>query len=303
MAIPKGEHIRLPLLKRISDRKPHHRRELTDALAEDFQLTHEQRTQEYPSGNGVIFDHRVAFAGSYLYHAGLLSRPERGVVQITKRGLEVLASRPENLYDNFLRQFPEFAEFIKPKKAKKADEVAEDVPRDSTPKESLEAALKGLNDMLSSELLEEVKSCTPMFFERLVVDLLIKMGYGGSRQEAGKAIGRSGDGGVDGIISEDRLGLDRIYIQAKRWDDTTVGRSEVQKFAGALQGKKAKKGVFITTSSFSKGARDYVTDIDSRIILIDGVELTSYMIEFSVGVSTESHYELKKIDEDYFAGE
>ncbi|MEZ4525936.1 MAG: restriction endonuclease [Desulfobacterales bacterium] len=171
-----------------------------------------------------------------------------------------------------------------------------------TPEEQLEDAYENIRESLATEILEQLKSVAPDFFERIIVEVIVKMGYGGTRRDAGQAVGKSGDGGIDGIIKEDRLGLDIIYLQAKRWQGT-VGRPEIQKFAGALQGQRAKKGIFITTSDFSKEARDYAAMIENKIVLIDGKQLAQYMIDFNVGVTTVSTYEIKKLDSDYFTDE
>jgi restriction system protein len=211
--------------------------------------------------------------------------------------LEVLSQEPEEINVAFLKQFPEFVEFQRPKKKK---EEKEDI--EQTPEEEIEAAFQTLREGLAAELMETVKSCSPTFFERLVVDLLVKMGYGGTRKDAGQAIGRGGDGGIDGIIKEDRLGLDTVYIQAKRWDGT-VGRPEIQKFAGALAGQKARKGIFITTSKFTGNAHEYVSLIDTKIVLIDGDTLAQLMMDFGIGVTTVSSYEVKRIDSDFFTEE
>jgi restriction system protein len=247
-----------------------------------------------------VFNNRLAWASIYLHRAGLLARPQRGWYQITEKGLEVLGEKPEKIDIHFLERFPEFVEFRQVGKEKDKKEVkTRETGEGTNPEEALEAAYQELQENLASELLENIKKCPPDFFERLVVDVLIKMGYGGSRKEAGQAIGRTGDEGIDGIIKEDKLGLDIIYIQAKRWQ-STVGRPEIQKFAGALQGQRARKGIFITTSDFSKDALDYVNNIESKIILIDGQRFAEFMIENNVGVSPVASYEIKKIDIDYF---
>ncbi len=203
-----------------------------------------------------------------------------------------------------MKQFPEFIEFQNIKNNKNNSPIVTDISVDSeldkNPQESIESGYQQIRKELEIEILNIVKSCSPDFFERLVVDLLVKMGYGGSIREAGRAIGKSSDGGIDGIIKEDKLGLDIVYLQAKRWDNTTVGRPEIQKFVGALHGQRAKKGVFITTSKFSQSAKDYISLIDSKIVLIDGYELVELMIDNNIGVSTVSIYEIKKIDSDYF---
>ncbi len=220
--------------------------------------------------------------------------------------MELLGTNPEKIDISVLEQFPEFIEFRNRKKAKSGNEVQAEISigqaSDLTPEDSLAEAYKQLRSSLESEIINAVKEASPSFFERLVVDLLVKMGYGGSRQDAGKALGKSGDGGIDGIINEDRLGLDVIYIQAKRWEGS-VGRPEIQKFAGALQGQRARKGVFITTSSFTKDAIEYASLIESKIILIDGEYLSKLMVEHNVGVSTVGTYEVKKLDSDYFDNE
>ena len=244
----------------------------------------------------------------YLVKAGLLESTRRGYFQITRQGQKAVAQNPEKIDKNFLLQFPEFVEAIevyktKPKtKLDKSKRLHESDLTDATPEETLEAAFQELQDGLASELLNTIKNCPPEFFERLVIDVLIKMGYGGSRREAGQAVGQSGDGGIDGIIKEDKLGLDIIYIQAKRWENT-VGRPEIQKFAGALQGQRARKGIFITTSNFTRDALDYVTNIETKIILIDGKRLAELMIAYNVGANTTAIYEVKKIDSDYFIEE
>jgi restriction system protein len=297
MAIPDYQSIMLPLLKFAADGKEHTVREATDALAREFSLTDEERRAVLPSGQQTIFDNRVGWARTYMKKALLLDTPRRGSIVITGRGKEVLSSHPQRIDVGFLEQFPEFQEFRAIRKEKPPDR-----PPGETPRELLEEAVQTLRDNLASELLQQIKSSPPRLFERVVVELLVTMGYGGSLKDAGQAIGRSGDEGIDGIIKEDRLGLDIIYIQAKRWTNT-VPRPEIQKFAGALQGQRAKKGIFITTSDFSKDAREYAAKIDSRIILIDGEQLAQYMIDHNIGVAPVASYEVKRIDSDYFAEE
>ncbi len=218
-----------------------------------------------------------------------------------------MKSPPQKIDIRFLMQFPEFAERRKAEQRKLKTKKAESTsPHDGnttiTPEEQIEEAYENLRDNLTGEILSQFKESSPSFFEKVVVEVLVKMGYGGSRKDAGEAIGKSGDEGIDGIIKEDRLGLDIIYIQAKKWENT-VSRPEIQKFAGALQGKRAKKGIFITTSGFSQGCKEYVSSIDSKIILIDGQHLSQLMIDYNVGVSTDVIYELKRIDTDYFTEE
>jgi restriction system protein len=286
MSIPDYQSIMLPLLKHTSDGKEHSVPTLVDALAADYKLTESERRELLPSGGQFIFDNRVGWARTYMKKAGLLASPKRGVVQITERGLQVLRDCPNRVDNKVLRRFPEFLEFqsAKSEDVKEAPEAA--IAEQLDPQENIEAGFHRIQKQLSAELLTRIKACSPEFFERLVVELLLKMGYGGSRRDAGQAIGKSGDGGVDGVIKEDKLGLDAVYIQAKRWTDGSVGSKEIQAFVGALHGRKARKGVFITTSAFSKPARDYVRDIQDKVILIDGHELADLLIEHGVGVST-----------------
>lgn len=207
---------------------------------------------------------------------------------------------PPKIDVKFLEQFPEFIAFQNSSKnIPNSLSRSDDAFKDSTPEEEIELAYQGLKNLLAEELLTRILSCSPVFFEQLVVDLLVKMGYGGSRKDAGERIGKSGDEGIDGIIKEDRLGLDAIYIQAKRWQGS-VGRPEIQKFVGALQGQRAKKGVFITTSGYTADALDYIKMTDAKVVLIDGSQLANLMIEFDLGVSVSSSYIVKKIDSDYF---
>jgi len=300
MAIPDYQTIMLPLLKFAGDGKVYSKHEAVEYLANEFELTEEERKELLPSGKQGLFDNRVAWAKTYIKQARLIDSPKRGLFVITERGKQVLSQNLDKIDIKLLDQFSEFVEFkqIKKDKGKQIEKVARVSP-ETNPEESLEAAYQELQESLASDLIQNIKQCAPDFFERLVVDVLIKMGYGGSRKEAGRAIGRTGDEGIDGIIKEDKLGLDIIYMQAKRWENT-VGRPEIQKFAGALQGQRARKGIFITTSDFSKEALNYVKNIDSKIILIDGQRLAELMIEHSVGVSPVASYEVKKIDTDYF---
>jgi restriction system protein len=270
-------------------------------LATQFGLTQEERKELLPSGVDRVFDNRVGWARTYLKKAMLIEYPRRGYFKVTDRGQKVLAAGPPLINAAFLRQFPEFLEFHSPK-AQPGELPISDLASESsdTPAEAIEAGYVRLRRELEADVLLKVKACSPEFFESLVVELLTTMGYGGSRADAGKAIGKSGDGGIDGVIKEDKLGLDLLYIQAKRWDTTTVGSPEIQKFVGALYGRKAKKGVFITTSSFSRAAIDYVANLDSKVILIDGTQLAQLMFDHNVGVSTVSRFEIKRIDADFF---
>jgi restriction system protein len=300
MAIPDYQTIMLPLLRFAGDGKVHFKHEAVEYLADEFELTGEERKELLPSGKQGLFDNRVAWAKTYIKQARLIDSPKRGLFVIKERGKQVLSQNPEKINIKFLDQFPEFVEFKQIKKDKETNKKKiVPIPPETNPEEALETAYQELQQSLAADLIQNIKQCAPDFFERLVVDMLIKMGYGGSRKEAGRAICRTGDEGIDGIINEDKLGLDIIYMQAKRWENT-VGRPEIQKFAGALQGQRARKGIFITTSDFSKEALNYVKNIDSKIILIDGQRLAELMIEHNVGVSPVASYEIKKIDTDYF---
>lgn len=298
MAIPDYQTIMLSLLRIAEDDQEHKLQDAIEEISDQFRLSEEERKALLPSGNQRVISNRVGWARTYLKKSKLLESTRRGYFKITKRGLEVLSKKPDIIDNQFLEQFPEFIEF-KSTRHKPEDIQIKESPDEKNPEELFELAYEDLNQELAQELIETIKSANPMFFEKLVIDLLIKMGYGGSRRDAGEAIGRSGDEGIDGIIKEDRLGLDVIYMQAKRWENV-VGRPEIQKFAGALQGQRAKKGVFITTSKFTNEAEQFVRNIDSKIILIDGEKLTKLMIEHGIGVSTISAYEVKKVDGDYF---
>ncbi len=303
MAIPDYQSIMLPFLQQLQDGKEHPLGSVRDALAAHIGLTPDEREQLLPSGNQGVFENRVGWARTYLKKAGLLEYVKRGVLRITPNGLKVLSENLPEITIKYLEKFPEFLEFRQFKKEVKSEELAE-VSSSETLDETIETAYQQLRYQLTSELLEQVRGMSWKFFERLVVDLLVKMGYGGSRKEAGQAFQQGNDEGIDGIIKEDRLGLDIIYVQAKRWKDgSTVGRPEIQKFAGALQGKRARKGVFITTACFSKDALEYAGLIESKIILIDGARLAELMVEHSVGVMTANSYEIKKIDLDFFTEE
>lgn len=304
MPIPDYQTLMLPLLRFHADGAIHHRNEAIDALAREFTLTDEELRVLLPSGRQPKFRNRVGWARTYLSKAGLLTTAKRGYFSITRSGQQVLAGNPTRIDARFLRQFPSFVEFQETKHEPEATETAA-LPLSEakeSPEEQIESAHTQLTRALAGELLSRIQAAAPDFFERLVVELLLKMGYGGSRQDAGRAIGRSGDGGIDGIINEDRLGLDSIYLQAKRWENP-VGRPEIQKFAGALAEHRAKKGVFITTSSFTKEALVSATKHDARIVLIDGEKLATLMIDHGLGVTLEATYEVKRIDSDYFAEE
>ena len=302
MAVPDFQSWFLPLLRRLTDGADHTMSELYEQLADDRGLSTDDRAELLKSGTQFIYRNRIAWARTYLKKAGHLGSPGRGQIRITQRGRDVLAENPAKLNVSFLRRFPEFVAFhtYKAPDASGGPGLIEAEPDSrETPQDSLERAQGELRQQLADDLLDRVLKAPPSFFERLVVDLLLRMGYGGSREDAGRTIGKAGDGGLDGVINEDRLGLDVIYIQAKRWENT-VGRPVVQAFAGSLEGVRAKKGVLITTSTFSPEANAYVRQIEKRIILIDGVMLAGLMIEHNVGVTLEATYEVKRVDLDYF---
>jgi restriction system protein len=304
MAVPDFQSLMLPVLRAAADGDIA-AADLRNRVASELQLTDVDLAEMLPSGRQTTFANRTAWANVFLQRSGLLEKVSRGVYRITDEGRKVLAERPERVDMRFLERYPAYLEWrqrgvgIKPVEGVQA---AGPTAEDQTPEEQIEASHTALAAALQSDLLERVREMSPAFFERLIVDLLIAMGYGGGRTEMGRAIGRSGDGGIDGMIKEDALGLDIVYVQAKRYaDGNTVGRSEVQSFAGSLDGVGAtKKGIFFGTSTFSQGARDYVGRISKRIVLIDGAELARLMVQHNVGVRTRTTYEVKKVDEDYF---
>jgi restriction system protein len=303
MSIPDYQSLMSPLLKLTGDGQEHSFPYLVEALAEEYKLTDSEKRELLPSGSQFLFANRVGWARTYMKKAGLLSAPKRGVVQITDRGRQVLKKNPNRVDNKVLRQFSEFLEFQSPKGEDSKRVPESTATEELDPQENIEAGYQRIRKQLSSELLTRIKECSPDFFERLVVDLLLRMGYGGSRRDAGEKVGKSGDGGIDGVIKEDKLGLGQIYLQAKRWDNGQVGSKEIQAFVGALHGRKASKGVFITTSGFSKPAKEYAQSIQDKIILIDGGELADLMIDHGLGVSTVASYEIRKIDSDYFTEE
>lgn len=301
--IPTYEEIMLPLLKLLSDGKEHSLNEADDVLSAQFKLTEEERRQLLPSGQAV-FRNRIGWARTYMKKAGLFTSPRRAHFLITNRGRDLLNENPKEITSQFLLRYPEFVEFKSQnrstiEKENSNDHEIQTILTKSTPEESLENAFQILRSELAIQVLDMVKSSSPAFFEKLVVDLLIKMGYGGSRIDAGQALGRSGDGGIDGIIKEDKLGLDTIYLQAKKWENP-VPAKEIRDFTGALASKKARKGVFITTSSFPPSVYEFVKQVEYRIVLIDGEQFANLMVEHNVGLTTVNEYKVKRIDTDYF---
>ena len=307
LTIPDYQSIMLPLLKLSSDGQEHSSRQRVEKLADAFGLTKEEKETIYPTKKVSIFYDRVHWALSYLKNARLIEGTKRGFYKITKRGVDVLKLNPQVIDVKYLKQFPEFNDFLtRSNKDKETESISDkEHPEDitnKTPEEVMEDGYQLIRENLVREILENVKKSNPNFFERFVVQLLVAMGYGGTIKEAGRAIGKTGDEGIDGIIKEDILGLDIIYIQAKKWDGT-VGRPEIQKFVGALQGQRAKRGIFITTGNFSDVAKEYVSNIDSKIVLVDGNQLGEYLIDYSIGVTTEKIYQIKKVNLDYFSEE
>lgn len=290
----------LPALRLLSARSPMTTVEVRDELARQFSLTQSDLAEMLPSGRQSTFANRVAWAYSYLKQAGLIASPRRGSYEISPRGREVLAASPDRIDIRFLQRFPEFQAFRAPSDSEEqSPTAAPDAAVELTPDEQIRSGNERLREQLARQLLERTLNISPASFEKLVVDVLVKLGYGGSRADAAQVVGGSGDEGIDGIIKADRLGLDSVYVQAKRWQNT-VGRPEIQRFAGALQGQRARKGVLITTSSFTSEAKAYASGLQTTIVLIDGRELAELMMDAGVGVSTAEVISILKADEDYF---
>lgn len=298
----------LPVLRRVAAADPDTigSLELREAVIKEFNLTDSDLAELTPSAKESTLVNRVAWVIVHLRKALALATPERGRYSITERGKQLLTQYKERIDLRVLRQFDEHRAFVRDKRrdtqAVEAKQEQELEDGETTPVERLESAHQLIRGALAVDVLLQIRKCTPVFFERLVVELLVKMGYGGTLRDAAQVVGKSGDGGIDGIIKEDKLGLDAIYIQAKRWNDKTVGRPDVQQFAGALAGNKATKGIFITTSSFTKEAVEFARSVNhSKIVLIDGDELAELMIDHNVGVTVAQVYEVKRVDSDYFA--
>jgi restriction system protein len=301
MSIPTYEELMLPLLKNLENGQEQHVSSLADEMGDQLKLTEEEKDETLSSGQSTL-KNRIGWARTYLKKAGLVKNPERGFVQITQIGSKVLSENPSKINNEYLMRFPGFQLF---RQGNKSDEVAQEeiqLSFNNTPKELIDSSFKILNNQLAEEILDSIHNCSPGFFEGLVVDLMIGMGYGGSNKEAGKAIGKSSDGGIDGVINEDKLGLETIYLQAKRWKNK-IGAPEIRDFVGSLVGKQSNKGVFITTSTFTSEAISYANSVQHKVILIDGLKLTDLMIEHGIGVSIVKQYSLKKIDNDYFSEE
>jgi restriction system protein len=300
--IPDFQTVMLPFLQILSDKKEHLTRDIISAVSDKFNLTKEERNYLLPSGTSRVINNRVGWARTYLSKAGLIAQTRRGAYLITETGLELLRKQPGKVDVKMLSTYPAFEEWQRGYSGSgsveiKSEQVIEQ--SESTPLEIIEEASIRIQDDLAFELLTKIKSCTADFFEQLVVDLVLKMGYGGSRKDAGEVTGKSGDGGIDGVIKEDKLGLERIYIQAKKWEGA-VTITAVRDFAGSLSVHKARKGIMITTSTFPASAVEFAMRSEYRIVLIDGKKLAELMIEHNVGVATKEVFEVKKIDSDYF---
>ncbi|MBC8117869.1 MAG: restriction endonuclease [Candidatus Saccharimonas sp.] len=300
MAVPDFQSMMLPLLEAIADGAEHSNSAVYDSVARQMNVSAEDLQLMHSGGEQTVFYNRVAWGKTYLKKGGLLQSPKRGTIQITEAGQRMLKNRPAKIDIRFLKQFGA-GDWLKSSPASAVVLVEEAVSESSaaTPEDLLEAGSKSLRDELVVEIIEQVKRCSSQFFERLVVKLLVAMGYGGSLEDAGQVLGRSGDGGIDGTIKEDKLGLDVICIQAKRWEGT-VGRPVVQAFAGSMEGFRARKGVLITTATFSKEAEDYITRIERKIVLVDGQRMAELMIAHNVGVTVMQTYEIKRLDTDFF---
>lgn len=300
MAIPDFQSVMLPMLTFLSDNQEHSMKETLAALGTHFNLTDTEINEMLPSRNQTVFYNRVTWAKAHLKMASLVENTKRGHFKISPLGIETLKKKTQFINLKFLKTFPSYLENAGRTKDNGKLNITEDIETKETPEEIIEWNYLKIRNNLALELLSKVKTCSPAFFENLVVELLVKMGYGGTIKEAGQATKLTNDGGIDGIIKEDKLGLDFIYIQAKRWDAQPVGRPDIQSFVGALDGQRANKGVFITTSRFADSATNYVKTITKKVILIDGEQLANYMIDYELGVSSFTTYNLKKIDNDYF---
>jgi restriction system protein len=300
MAVPDFQSLMIPVLNACADGSTVRASEVSKRVATALSLTEADLAELLPSGKAKLFYNRTGWARSYLLKAALLSQPKHAFYQITERGHQALAEGLDRIDVKYLKQFPEFQAFVAPSKPfGEGDGTVDPIDLEQNPLEMIENGYASMRAELAADLISQIKACSPEFFQQLVVDLLVAMGYGGSRADAGHAVGGSGDGGIDGIIKEDRLGLDAVYIQAKRWEGS-VGGPVVQAFAGSLVGQKASKGVMITTSHYTKDAQAYVEKIEKKIVLIDGPRLAELMIDFGIGVTEVASYSIKRLDSDYF---
>lgn len=310
MPIPDYQTLMLPLLRITADGTEHRIGDATQQLAQEFHLCEDERQQLLPSGSQTTFANRVGWAKSYLVQAGLLQSTKRAHFQITNRGRDVLSSNPSNIDNEYLFQFPEFVAFRSRGKQSEspviptASYAAVAHQAQQTPDELVRTTMRQIEAALAKELLDRILTASPAFFESLIVKLLVAMGYGGSRADAGQIIGRAGDHGIDGVIDEDALGLERVYIQAKKYaKENPVSEPEIRGFSGSLGAAKANKGVFVTTSCFTQPAQDFAERHPFKIVLIDGEQLTALMIRYGVAVRVEQTIHLKRIDEDFFLDE
>jgi restriction system protein len=306
MAVPPFQEILLPLLRHSADGKDWTLAALRGPIADDFGLTDAERAELLPSGTQSRFVNRLCWAKIYLERAGLLTRVRRGVFSISDAGRQVLAENPASIDLDYLNRFESFRDFRQQRGSGDGDFTEPNpspIATTETPEDILEKAHTALNEALAEELLDEIVDRSPQFFERVVLGLMKAMGYGGWGDAAGRLTSAGADEGIDGLIHEDRLGLETIYLQAKRWTDKTVGRPEIHKFVGALHGLRARKGVFVTTSDFSREAEEYAKQIDTKIVLIDGRKLANLMILHDVGCSPVQTFVVKKLDSDYFVEE
>ena len=299
MSVPIFHELLLPILRHIQDGEAHRPADTLEYIKGQFPLTDADLSERLPNGRTRLMD-RVLWAVTYLRKSGLLESVAWGVFRITDRGRALLGQQPESLGLKDLEQYPEYLEF-KGRGQKTAAEV-DPIVSQETPEESLEKLYGSVRNRLEVELLDAFKTCDPIFFEKVVLKLLVALGYGGSISDAASTTKRTGNDGIDGVIKEDRLGLDLIHVQAKRWRDV-VGRPEIQNFAGSLEGQRGRKGVFITTSSFTPAAREYVSRIEKKIILIDGPELARLCVDSGVGVVDQNSFVVKKLDADFFTEE
>jgi restriction system protein len=299
MSVPGFQKLLLPILEYLTDEEPHRPADTLAYVQTQFELSEEDLTDRLPNGRTRLMD-RVLWAITYLRKSCLLESVSWGVFRITERGKALLAERPKTISLKDLERYPEYLDFKGRGKSEGKPQEVDSTTAQGTPEEELQQIFNAIRKRLEADLLDALKTSSPTFFEKVVVSLLVEMGYGGSIEDAGRTTKRTGDDGIDGVIKEDRLGLDVIHIQAKRWTTTVVGRPDVQNFAGSLEGQRGRKGVFITTSSFSNEAREYVSRIEKKIILVDGTEFARLCVDFGIGVSNHTSYVVKKLDPDFF---
>lgn len=302
MSVPIFHEMLLPILRHVCDGEPHRPNDTLAYVSTQFPLSEQDLSERLPNGRTRLMD-RVLWAITYLRKSKLIESVSWGVFRITDRGRALLAETPKTIGLKDLERYPEYLEFKGRSHRTPSTPIAEDSSSQETPEEELERLVKSIRTGVEAELLEAFKIASPIFFEEIVLKLLVEMGYGGSKEDAASNTKRSGDDGIDGVIKQDRLGLDLIHMQAKRWTDKVVGRPEVQNFAGSLEGQRGRKGIFITTSTFSPEAREYVSRIEKKIVLIDGAEFARLCFNFGIGVSSQTPYVVKKLNSDFFIEE